>query len=100
LVESLARARGVEPAEVANYGRAGDEALRVEGEIGVQAIRGGTVPGDHTVYYFGENERIEITHRASSRAVFAQGAVRAACWLAPKKGDTPALYSMADVLTA
>ncbi len=100
LVEALAAAQQVDPAKVMNCGRAGDDALRAAGEIGVQAIRGGTVPGDHTVYYFGENERIEITHRAASRAVFAQGAVRAACWLAPKKGSAPALYSMADVLTS
>lgn len=99
LAEAAAEARGVLPKEVISCGRAGDDALRVSGEIGVQAIRGGTVAGEHTVYFIGENERLEITHRATSRAVFADGAVRAARWLAPKRGTT-GLYSMIDVLNS
>ena len=64
-------------------------------EIGIQTLRGGDVVGEHTVFYFGEGERIELTHRATSRDQFAQGAVRAAKWVA---GKAPGLYDMKDVL--
>jgi len=66
-------------------------------EIGVQTLRGGDVVGDHTVYFFGPGERIEITHRAHSRETFAQGSLRAAAWLAEQKPGR--LYSMADLLS-
>ncbi len=65
-------------------------------EIGVFGIRGGDVVGEHTVFFFGNGERIEITHRATNRECFASGAIKAAIWLA--KVDKPGLYSMSDVL--
>jgi 4-hydroxy-tetrahydrodipicolinate reductase len=64
-------------------------------EIYVHAMRGGTVPGEHTIYFFGPDEVIEITHRAASRLIFAKGAVMAAKWII---GQKPGLYSMKDVL--
>ena len=100
LAEAAAEARSASSKEeVISCGRVGDDVLRVKGEIGVQAIRGGNVAGEHTVYFIGESERIEITHRATSRAVFAQGAVRVARWLVPKKGTAGKLYNMMDVLS-
>ena len=67
----------------------------VQHEIGIMAVRGGDVVGEHTAYFFGPAERIEFTHRATSRAIFARGAVRAALWAA---GKPPGMYSMRDVL--
>lgn len=64
-------------------------------EIGVQTLRGGDVVGEHTVFFFGDGERVELTHRATDRAVFAAGAVRAARWAA---GRAPGRYAMSDVL--
>lgn len=95
LAEAAAEGRGVSLSSVACYARHGDVGPRPEGEIGIQTLRGGDVVGDHTVFFFGANERIEITHRASSRDAFAGGAVRAAAWAA---GRTPGLYDMRDVL--
>lgn len=77
------------------YERKGANALRRKGEIGVQVIRGGDIVGEHTVFFCGEGERVEIKHIASRRTAFARGALRAAKWLA-KKG--PGLYDMRDVL--
>jgi len=71
------------------------ESPRDEGEIGVFAVRGGGVIGDHTVYFLGSDERIELTHRAASRDAFARGAVEAAKWI---KGRSAGWYSMFDVL--
>jgi 4-hydroxy-tetrahydrodipicolinate reductase len=68
---------------------------RVDGEIGVSAIRGGDVVGEHTVYFLGDGERIEIVHRVTDRAVFARGALAAAAFLVGKK---PGRYAMADVI--
>ncbi len=68
---------------------------RGEGEIGVMAVRGGDVVGDHTVYFLGFGERLELTHRATSRDTFAKGALEAAKWI---KEREPGLYSMFDVL--
>jgi 4-hydroxy-tetrahydrodipicolinate reductase len=68
---------------------------RKSGDIGFASLRGGDVIGDHTVIFAGEGERVEIGHKASSRAVFAAGAVRAALWT---RGRSPGLYSMRDVL--
>ena len=65
------------------------------GAIGFAALRGGTVVGDHTVIFAGPGERIELTHRAEDRGLFARGALRAALWALDKK---PGLYTMADVL--
>jgi 4-hydroxy-tetrahydrodipicolinate reductase len=77
------------------HGRQGNVGARRPGEIGVHSIRGGDVVGDHTVIFAGTGERLELTHRASSRDTFAQGALRAAHWVA---GRSPGLYSMEDVL--
>ncbi len=76
------------------HGREG-EAPRSDDEIGVFAVRGGDVVGDHTVYFLGFGERLELTHRATSRDTFAKGAVEASKWI---KDKGPGLYSMFDVL--
>ncbi|MFH1358112.1 MAG: 4-hydroxy-tetrahydrodipicolinate reductase [bacterium] len=68
---------------------------RAKNHVGMQVIRGGDIVGEHTVLFCGEGERVEIKHVATSRQTFAQGAVRAACWLV---GQKPGLYSMKDVL--
>lgn len=81
--------------KVACYERHGVIGARPAGEIGFATLRGGDVVGDHTVIFAGTGERIELTHKASSRAVFANGAVRAALWAAGQKAG---LYSMRDVL--
>ena len=81
--------------EVAVYARHGDVGPRSTGEIGIQTIRAGDIVGDHTVLFGGLGERLEITHRASSRDTFARGALRAAQWLSDKP---PGLYDMQDVL--
>lgn len=77
------------------YGRHGLIGPRPEKEIGVHTVRGGDVVGDHTVYFFTEGERVELTHRASSRDTFASGAIPAAVHLA---GAAPGIYSMRDIL--
>ncbi len=82
-------------ADVACYAREGQLGPRTEGEIGFATLRGGDVIGDHTVMFAGEGERLELTHKASNRKVFASGAVRAARWLA---GQEPGLYHMRDML--
>ena len=81
--------------EVAVYGREGIEDERDRKTIGFSTIRGGDIVGDHTVIFAGHGERVEITHKASSRMTFASGAVRAALWL---EGRKPGLYSIDDVL--
>ncbi|TJY62162.1 4-hydroxy-tetrahydrodipicolinate reductase [Sinimarinibacterium sp. CAU 1509] len=93
--EAAARGRQRELADCAVYAREGHTGERVAGAIGFATVRGGDVVGDHTVMYLGEGERVEITHKASSRQNFARGAVRAAAWL---QGRAPGLYSMRDVL--
>ena len=75
--------------------RDGHTGARPAGEIGFATLRGGDVVGDHTVMFAADGERIELTHKASSRAVFAKGAVRAACWA---KHQPNGLYTMRDVL--
>lgn len=92
-----AAARGAERVlrQVAVYGREGHTGARATETIGFATVRGGDVVGDHTVMFMGEGERIELTHKASSRSNFARGAVRAALWLAQAK---PGHYGMADVL--
>ena len=81
--------------DCAVYGREGYTGERDRTTIGFSTIRAGDIVGEHTVMFASEGERIEITHKASSRATFANGAVRAAKWLA---GQPPGLYSMQDVL--
>ncbi len=78
------------------YGREGRGLDRKDDEIGVHAVRGGTVVGTHSIFLYGDDESIEITHRAYSRRIFARGALAAARWLVNQK---PGLYSMKDLLT-
>lgn len=77
------------------YGRKGDVGARKSKEIGIHSVRAGDIIGEHTTIFAGNGERLELTHRASSRDAFASGALRAAQWLYRKP---PALYSMQDVL--
>ena len=95
LGEAAAQGRGVSLRERAVRSRDGDTGARTSGDIGFATLRGGSVVGEHTVMFAGETERIELTHKASSREMFARGAVRAALWGFDKK---PGLYSMNDVL--
>ncbi len=81
--------------QVANYHREGMCGERSQEEIGMQTVRGGDIIGEHTVYFIGMGERIELTHRAMSRDMFARGAIRAAGWLG---GKSAGLYDMQDVL--
>lgn len=81
--------------EALRHGREGITGERGQAEVGVHSIRGGDVIGDHTVIFAGPGERIELSHKASDRAVFAQGALRAALWVKSRK---PGVYSMQDVL--
>ena len=77
------------------HGRSGIPGARTSTEVGVHALRGGDVIGDHTVMFAGLGERIELTHKASDRAIFARGALRAAQWVV---GQPPGVYDMQDVL--
>lgn len=95
LAEAVAEGVNRNLDEVGVYARKGIIGERGKKEIGLQTIRAGDIVGDHTVLFGGMGERIEITHKASSRDCFARGAVRAAVWLADKK---PGLYDMRDVL--
>jgi len=95
LGEVVAHALGRDLSDCAVYGREGITGERDARTIGFATVRGGDVVGDHTVLFAGTGERIELTHKASSRATFAEGAVRAACWLADRQ---PGLYDMRDVL--
>ena len=93
--EVVANALGRDLSECAVYGREGIEEPRDMNTIGFSSIRGGDVVGEHTVAFFMDGERVEITHKASSRMIYANGAVRAANWLSDKSSG---LYSMQDVL--
>ncbi len=95
LAEALAAGRGVNLQEVACYGREGITGERPRGEIGIHALRGGSVVGDHTVMFVADEERVEFTHKATSREAFATGALRAALWLKDRK---PGIYTMRHVL--
>lgn len=94
--EVVAEALGRDLQECAVYGREGFTGERSQKEIGFETIRAGDVVGDHTVLFAGIGERIEVTHKASSRMTFAKGAVRAAKWLS---GKSAGLYDMQDVLS-
>jgi 4-hydroxy-tetrahydrodipicolinate reductase len=93
--EVVAAALGRDLTECAVYGRQGNTGERARATIGFETIRAGDIVGEHTVMFAGDGERVEITHRASSRSTFANGALRAAAWLAGRK---PGLYDMHDVL--
>ena len=81
LAEILAEVRRLSYTEDARHGRSGIVGERTDSEIGVHALRGGDVVGDHTVIFAANGERVELTHKASSRETFARGALRAAAWL-------------------
>lgn len=95
LGESVASALGRDLKNVAVYGREGQTGARDRQTIGFATVRAGDIVGDHTVLFAAEGERIEITHKASSRMAFARGAVRAAKWLTTKESG---LFDMQDVL--
>jgi 4-hydroxy-tetrahydrodipicolinate reductase len=95
IVEILAGTRSTVYEKVVRHGRQGMVGQRTPQEIGIHAVRGGSVVGEHTVVFAGEGERIELIHRAASRDTFAHGALQAAGWLV---GRAPGRYEMQDVL--
>lgn len=96
LGEAAARGRGQRLADVAEMNRNAPEHRYEQGSIGFATLRGGDIVGEHTVYLMVGGERLELTHRVAKRSTFAQGAVRAACWLAEQK--TAGFYTMKDAL--
>jgi 4-hydroxy-tetrahydrodipicolinate reductase len=97
LAEILTEVRNLSYDKDCRHGRFGDVGARTDHEVGVHALRGGDVVGDHTVIYAGNGERVELTHKASSRLTFAKGAVRAARWI-ESEGLKSGLFDMQDVL--
>ncbi|HSP84287.1 MAG TPA: 4-hydroxy-tetrahydrodipicolinate reductase [Psychrobacter sp.] len=95
MAEAVAEARGQNLKDVAVYGREGQTGAREAGTIGIHAIRGGEIIGDHTVMFIADGEVVEITHRARARMTFAAGAVRAAMWIVQQSAGQ---YNMQDVL--
>ncbi len=95
IARAIAAGHGADYEQVKRHSRDGDVGARPRGEIGVASVRGGDVIGEHTASFFGPAERIEISHRASSRGIFAAGALRAAAWAV---GKPPGRYDMLDVL--
>jgi 4-hydroxy-tetrahydrodipicolinate reductase len=95
LLEILGDVRKVQLEKELRHGRHGITGERTASEIGIHALRGGDVVGDHTVIFAANGERVELTHKASSRETFANGALRATQWLVSQK---PGLYDMQDVL--
>ena len=95
MAEAVANARGQDLKDVAVYGREGQTGERETGTIGIHAIRGGEIVGDHTVMFIADGEVVEITHRARERMTFAAGAVRAATWIVQQSAGQ---YNMQDVL--
>lgn len=94
LIQTILQARGWEASAV-RHGRAGITGARPENELGVHALRGGEIVGEHSVFFTGTGERLELTHRAYDRQIFAQGALHAAQWAV---SQSPGLYSMREVL--
>lgn len=95
LGKAAASGRGVDLIDVEDRGRDGITGARKSGDIGFSVARGGDVVGEHTAFFFGEGERLELSHKATNRALFARGALKAAHWTTDQK---PGLYSMRDVL--
>jgi 4-hydroxy-tetrahydrodipicolinate reductase len=95
IARAIAVGHGADYDRVKRHARDGDVGPRPRGEIGVSSVRGGDVIGEHTAYFFGAAERLEISHRATSRSIFAAGALRAATWIV---GQPPGRYDMLDVL--
>lgn len=93
--EAIAKAKNWDHDEVAKFDRSHDEFAKTQKEIGYSVLRGGDIVGEHTAYFAMDGERLELTHKASSRMTFAKGAVRAAAWL---KNKPAGLYTMQDVL--
>jgi len=92
---AAAEGRGVNFESKKRFSRDGQIGERAPDEIGIQSLRGGDVVGDHTVFFYGPGERIEITHKATNRDIFASGSIKAATWLAAQQ---PGSYTMFDVL--
>lgn len=97
LGSAVASGRNVSLQEVGNMARFGKDAKRKKGEIGFATLRGGDVVGDHTVVFAGEGERVELSHKASNRDIFAKGAIRAIIWASANSREN-GFYSMRDVL--
>lgn len=97
LAQRVAAARGTGLAQIARNGREGIVGARPRGELGLHAVRGGTVVGDHTVSFFGEGETLSFEHKALDRDIFARGALRSAAWLTAMPRE-PGRYGLADVL--
>ncbi|MDT0575466.1 4-hydroxy-tetrahydrodipicolinate reductase [Croceicoccus sp. F390] len=95
LAQAAAQGRGIALADHMERGRDGSGAARDRGAIGFASLRGGTVAGEHSVIFAGDDERVVLSHQAENRMVFARGAVRAACWLI---GKPPGRFTMAQVL--
>jgi 4-hydroxy-tetrahydrodipicolinate reductase len=95
IARAIAAGHGVDYDQVKRHSRDGDVGPRPHGEIGVASVRGGDVVGEHTASFFGAGERLEISHRATSRTIFAAGALRAAAWVI---AQPPGRYDMLDVL--
>ena len=95
LGEAVAEGQGKRLDDHVVLERAGETGVRPAGAIGIQTLRGGDNPGEHTIYFIGRGERVELTHRAATRGHFAVGAVRAAAWIA---GRAPGLYRIEQVL--
>ena len=95
LGKAAAKGRAVDLDQVAQKARDGVTGPRRRGDIGFATLRGGDIAGEHTVVLAGDGERIELTHRATHREVFARGAIKAALWA---RGKPPGLYAMRDVL--
>jgi 4-hydroxy-tetrahydrodipicolinate reductase len=95
LGEAAAEGRRISLKERSVRVRDGHTGARVPGDIGFATLRGGSVVGEHTVYFASQGERLELTHRSEDRGIFARGAVKAALWAFDKK---PGYYTMSDVL--
>ena len=96
MAEAVANARQQNLKDVVVYGREGQTGERQQGSIGIHAIRGGEIVGEHTVMFIADGEMVEITHKARNRMTFATGAVRASVWVTQQP---PAQYDMQDVLS-
>jgi 4-hydroxy-tetrahydrodipicolinate reductase len=95
LGHAVAKGRAVSLSDLRRDGRSGQTGARPRGEVGFHAVRGGGVVGEHRLMFLGERERIELVHEATDRALFAEGALRAARWIA---GREPGRYTMREVL--
>ena len=93
--EAAAEGRKISLQDHSERGRDGHTGARKVGHIGFASLRGGNVAGDHSVIFAGADERLELTHKATDRMIFARGALKAALWL---RGKPPGLYNMLDVL--